>query len=174
MQRLFLIGPMGAGKTTLGRLLARELAYDFFDSDWAIEERTGVDIPTIFDYEGEVGFRKREKIMIQELTMRDRIVLATGGGAILSSDNRDILRRQGFVVYLKVSIRQQLIRTSRDQSRPLLQTDNPEQRLKKLADERNHLYESIADFTIDTDRFHTHALKNRILKAFKSQLGSSE
>lgn len=170
MQRLFLIGPMGAGKTTLGRLLARQLGYEFYDSDRVIEERTGVDIPTIFDYEGEAGFREREKKIIQELTRLDRIVLATGGGAILSSENRNILRRQGFVVYLKVSIQQQLLRTSRDQSRPLLQTENPEQRLQKLAEERNHLYESIADFTIDTDRYHTHALKNQITKAFKAQL----
>lgn len=170
MQRLFLIGPMGAGKTTLGRLLARQLGYDFFDSDRVIEERTGVDIPTIFDYEGEAGFRKRESVVIEELADLDRIVLATGGGAILSPKNRETLRRQGFVVYLKVSIQQQLIRTSRDQSRPLLQTENPGQRLQKLAEERNHLYESIADFAIDTDRHPTHALKNRITKAFKSQL----
>ena len=170
MQRLFLIGPMGAGKTTLGRLLARQLGFEFFDSDRVIEERTGVDIPTIFDYEGEAGFRKRESIVIEELTKLDHIVLATGGGAILSPKNREALRRQGFVVYLKVSIRQQLIRTSRDQSRPLLQTENPEQRLQKLAEERNHLYESIADFTIDTDRYHTQTLKNQITKSFKSQL----
>lgn len=160
---------MGAGKTTLGRLLARELGYDFYDSDRVIEERTGVDIPTIFDYEGEAGFRKRERAVIEELAQLDHIVLATGGGAILSPENREILRRQGFVVYLKVSVKQQLIRTSRDQSRPLLQTENPKQRLQALAKERNHLYTSIADFTIDTDRYHTHALKNRILKAFKSR-----
>lgn len=170
MNRLFLIGPMGAGKTTLGRLLARNLDYDFYDSDRVIEERTGVDIPTIFDYEGESGFREREKNILEELSLLDHVVLATGGGAILLAENRALLSRRGFIVYLKVSIRQQLLRTSRDQSRPLLQTENPKQRLQLLAEQRNPLYESIADFTIDTDRHHMYALKKRIIKAYKARL----
>jgi len=170
MQKLFLIGPMGAGKTTLGRMLARDLHYEFYDSDRVIEEHTGVDIATIFDYEGETGFREREKNTLEELTGIERIVLATGGGAVLLEENRKALSNRGFVVYLQVSIRQQLLRTCRDQSRPLLQTENPEQRLQQLAKERNPLYESVADFVIDTDRYQMYALKKRIIKAFKAQL----
>lgn len=161
---------MGAGKTTLGRLLARNLNYVFYDSDRVIEERTGVDIPTIFDYEGESGFREREKKILEELTSLNNVVLATGGGAILLPENRALLSKRGFIAYLKVSIRQQILRTSRDQSRPLLQTEDPQQRLQQLAEERNPLYESIADFSIDTDRHHMYALKKRIIKAYKAQL----
>jgi shikimate kinase len=161
---------MGAGKTTLGRLIARDLGYEFYDSDKVIEERTGVTIATIFDIEGEAGFREREKKIIAELAELNNIVMATGGGAILLEENRNVLKSRGFVVYLKVSVRQQLMRTSRDHSRPLLQTSNPKQRLETLARERNHLYEEIADLSIDTDRYHASTLKSRIIKAFKNNL----
>ncbi|HFD86486.1 MAG TPA: shikimate kinase AroK [Gammaproteobacteria bacterium] len=168
MQRLFLIGPMGAGKTTLGKLIARELDYQFIDSDRVIEERTGVSIPTIFDIEGEAGFRERESRIIDELTQLDNTVLATGGGAILRPENRDWLHDRGFVVYLKVSIRQQLERTSRDRSRPLLQTPDPAATLTEMAKLRAPLYETTAHFSINTNHSRTRTLKNKIIAAFEA------
>ena len=168
MQRLFLIGPMGAGKTTLGRLIAQDLGYDFVDSDRVIEARTGVTIPTIFDIEGEEGFRERESRIIDELTQRDRIVLATGGGAILRPENRRWLHERGFVVYLKVSIRQQLERTMRDRSRPLLQTPDPAATLTRLAEIRKPLYEETAHFSINTNHSRTRTLKNKIVAAYNA------
>ncbi len=167
MQRLFLIGPMGAGKTTLGRLIAQDLGYEFIDSDRVIEKRTGVTIPTIFDIEGEEGFRERESRIIDELTRKNQIVLATGGGAILRPENRQWLRERGFVVYLKVSIRQQLERTSRDKSRPLLQTPDPAATLTELAKLRTPLYEETAHFSINTNHSRTRTLKNKIISAFQ-------
>ncbi len=167
MHNLFLIGPMGAGKTTLGRIIAHELGYPFFDSDRVIEERTGVDIPTIFDYEGEQGFRNRESNVINELTQLKNIVLATGGGAILRKENRDRLARRGFVIYLKVSVKTQLERTSRDKSRPLLQIEDPEAKLRELADTRRPFYEATCDFSISTDEQRTRTLKNSIIKAYQ-------
>jgi len=172
MHNLFLIGPMGAGKTTLGRIIAHELGYPFFDSDRVIEERTGVDIPTIFDYEGERGFRNRESKIINELTQFNKVVLATGGGAVLRKENRDRLAQRGFVVYLKVSVRSQLERTSRDKTRPLLQIENPEAKLRELADARRPLYEATCDFSVSTDEQRTRALKISIIKAYKTSLGS--
>lgn len=166
MHRLFLIGPMGAGKTTLGRMIAEDLGYAFIDSDRVIEARTGVDIPTIFDFEGESGFREREARTIEDLTLMDNIVLATGGGAVLRAENRRLLRERGFVVYLRVSIASQLVRTARDRNRPLLQTVNPEAKLRALAEARTPLYESIAHLTVDTDHSRTRTLKNRIVLAY--------
>ncbi len=171
MHNLFLIGPMGAGKTTLGRIIAQELGYPFFDSDRVIEERTGVDIPTIFDYEGEQGFRDRESKVIDELTQLKKIVLATGGGAVLHKENRDRLAQRGFVIYLKVSVKSQLERTSKDTSRPLLQIEDPEAKLRELADARRPLYEATCDFSVSTDEQRTRALKNSIIKAYRRSLG---
>jgi len=171
MHNLFLIGPMGAGKTTLGRIIAQELGYPFFDSDRVIEERTGVDIPTIFDYEGEQGFRDRESKVIDELTQLKKVVLATGGGAVLRKENRDRLAQRGFVIYLKVSVKSQLDRTSRDKSRPLLQIEDPEAKLRELADARRPLYEATCDFSVSTDEQRTRALKNSIIKAYRRSLG---
>ncbi len=122
---IFLIGPMGAGKSTIGRQVASLLGLDFDDTDHEIQRRTGVDIPTIFDYEGEEGFRKRESAVIDDLTQRGSLVLATGGGSILNPDNRRNLSSRGFVVYLYCSPEQQYERTLRDRSRPLLQTEDP-------------------------------------------------
>ncbi|MGV6858027.1 MAG: shikimate kinase AroK [bacterium] len=170
MQRIFLIGPMGSGKTTLGRLIASSLRYDFADSDKEIEDKTGVSIPTIFDYEGEDGFREREIQAIDELTQRDRIVLATGGGAVIRPENRISLHERGFVVYLKVSVHVQLMRTSRDKNRPLLQTSDPRSVLKKLAAERAPLYEEAAHFSIHTDHIRARTLKSRIIKAYNQHL----
>lgn len=168
MQNLFLIGPMGAGKTTLGRMIANDLGYQFFDSDRVIEERTGVDIPTIFDYEGEQGFRKRESRIIDELSRLKHIVLATGGGAVLRKENRDHLMQRGFVVYLQVSVKTQLKRTSKDQSRPLLQTEDPEEKLRQLAAVRTPLYEATCDLSVDTDHLHMRTLKNDIISACRN------
>jgi len=173
MPRLFLIGPMGAGKTTLGRLVAGELGFEFIDSDRVIEERTGVDIPTIFHFEGEEGFRAREARVIDELTQRDHIVLATGGGAILREENRSHLHNRGFVVYLKVSVNQQLLRTSRDRGRPLLNNPNPERTLIELAAARTPLYERVAHFTIDTEHSRTRYLKSRIVTTFQKHQAES-
>ncbi len=151
MPSVFLIGPMGAGKTTVGRKLAEQLGCSFFDSDHCIEERCGADIPWIFDIEGEAGFRQRERQIIDELTQQNNIVLATGGGAILLPDNRKHLAARGVVIYLRASIEQQVKRTSKDKNRPLLQTANPKITLTRLFNERDPLYSSIADKIIDTD-----------------------
>jgi shikimate kinase len=142
---------MGSGKSTIGQLLARRLGLTFLDSDKEIERRTGVDIPTIFDIEGEAGFRTRERKVIDELSRREGIVLATGGGAVTSAENRKTLASRGTVVYLDTSVEQQLARTSRDRNRPLLQTSDRRARLEALLSERGPLYRSLADIIIDTD-----------------------
>lgn len=151
MRNLILVGPMGAGKSTIGRLLAKELRMPFKDSDKEIEQRTGADIPWIFDVEGEQGFREREQAIIAELCDLDGVVLATGGGAVLREANRVSLKGGGQVIYLFTSIEQQLGRTSRDRNRPLLQTSNPEQVLVDLMSVRDPLYREIADLIIETD-----------------------
>lgn len=147
MQNLILIGPMGSGKTTVGKQLAKRTRMDFVDSDHMIEERCGVSISTIFDIEGENGFRKRETKMLAELCDRSGVVLATGGGAIVSEENR-ILLRKGFVVYLKTSIETQLARTQKNQNRPLLENVDAETKLRQLMDERGKLYEQEADLVV--------------------------
>ncbi len=147
---LFLTGPMGSGKSTIGRQLARQLGVEFHDSDHEIEQRTGVDIPLIFEIEGEQGFRKRERAVIDELTQLPDIVLATGGGAILDPDNRDHLGQRGRVIYLHTPVDVQLARTSNDRNRPLLQTEDPRQRLEDLMEVREPLYRETADMVINT------------------------
>ena len=148
---LFLTGPMGAGKSTIGRQLAKQLGRPFHDSDHEIESRTGVDIPLIFELEGEAGFRKRETTVIDELTRLPNIVLATGGGAILDPANREHLKTRGQVIYLHTSVNHQLKRTRKDRNRPLLQTDNPRKKLEELMSVRDPLYREIAGIVIDTD-----------------------
>ena len=159
---------MGAGKTTIGRLLAKSLAVPFYDSDKAIEENTGVDIPTIFEFEGEDGFRDREQKMIRQLTKIDGIVMATGGGAILREENRKLLQENGFVVYLKCSVDRILERTRRDTQRPLLKTDNPRGKIEDLFDQREPLYLACADFQIDTGTLPSKIVANHILNEFRS------
>ena len=151
MQNLILVGPMGAGKSTIGRLLAKEMRLQFKDSDKEIEQRTGADIPWIFDVEGEQGFREREQLMVAELCELQGVVIATGGGVVLRAENRKALRDGGRVVYLHASVEQQLERTSRDRNRPLLQTAEPGKVLRGLMEIRDPLYREIADVIIETD-----------------------
>lgn len=152
MRNLILVGPMGAGKSTIGRLLAKELHLTFKDSDKEIEVRTGADIPWIFDVEGEAGFREREQAVLADLCREDGLVLATGGGAVLRAENRAALHAGGRVIYLHTSVEQQLERTARDRNRPLLRTANPGQVLRELLATRDPLYREIADVVIETDQ----------------------
>jgi len=148
---IFLIGPMGSGKTAVGRHLARLFRFTFHDSDADIEAKTGVDIAFIFEKEGEAGFRLREKESIERLTLLESIVLATGGGAVIEPDNRRALAERGSVVYLATSIDQQMERTRHGRHRPLLNDTDPEEKLKDLMQRRAALYAEIADLTVSTD-----------------------
>ena len=148
---LFLVGLMGAGKTTIGRQLAKRLKLTFIDSDHEIEARTGTNIPWIFDIEGEKGFRKRERDVIDELTQRQGIVLATGGGAVMDKRNRSHLSERGMVIYLHTSLDQLVKRTAKDRNRPLLQTGAPHTRLEELLVVRDPVYREIADLVVETD-----------------------
>ncbi len=154
---------MGAGKTTVGRALAKKLDKQFIDSDHEIEARSGVSIPVIFEIEGEAGFRQREAEVIRNLTERENIVLATGGGAILRLENRELLRSRGTVVYLRADINQILQRTAKDKNRPLLQTADPRQKLEQLSREREPLYSEVAHVVIDTGRPNISSLVQVIL-----------
>lgn len=148
----FLVGLMGAGKTTVGRLLAKHYGCAFHDSDHEIEARTGVKIPVIFEIEGEAGFRKREENAIAELSALSGIVLATGGGVVLSAANRESLRKNGLVIYLRGSPEHLYERTRHDRNRPLLQTENPLAKLRELYKQRDPLYREVADIVVDTGR----------------------
>ena len=163
-RNIFLVGPMGAGKSTIGRQLAQLLNMDFDDTDAEIEERAGADIGWIFDVEGEEGFRKREERLINELTQRQGIVLSTGGGAVLSKDNRNHLSARGIVIYLETTVDKQYQRTQRDKKRPLLQ-DVTDQRqvLEDLAKVRNPLYEEVADITLPTDEQSAKVMATQII-----------
>ncbi len=151
-RNIFLVGPMGAGKSTIGRQLSQQLNMEFFDSDQEIEKRTGADISWVFDVEGENGFRLRERKIIDELTKKQGIVLATGGGSVKFKENRNFLSARGIVIYLETTIEKQLARTKRDKKRPLLQVNIENYVvLEALARERNPLYKEIADITVQTD-----------------------
>jgi len=147
---VFLIGPMGAGKTTIGRHLATLLHKRFVDVDHEIEKRTGVSIPVIFEIEGEAGFRRRESAVIEELTRDTSIVLATGGGAVLLEENRKVLKDRGTVAYLQADIDTLVERTRRDRNRPLLQTENPRAKIEELLQQREPIYREVADIIINT------------------------
>ena len=151
LRRVFLVGPMGAGKTTIGKYLAQQLNLQFADSDTEIEARTGADIPWIFDVEGEEGFRVREQQAVAEMTLWDNVLLATGGGVIMRQENRQVLAARGFVIYLHATVDEQVRRTHRDRRRPLLQDGDPEEILGNLMVVRDPLYREIADHIIDTD-----------------------
>ena len=164
---IFLTGPMGAGKSTIGRQLSKQLGLPFHDSDHEIETRTGVDIPLIFELEGEAGFRKRECVAIDDLTRLPGIVLATGGGAILDPSNRERLSSRGKVIYLHASVNQQLKRTRMDRNRPLLQTEDPRARLGELMATRDPLYREVANLIIDTDGLRVRDVVNKIVQLLK-------
>lgn len=166
---LILIGPMGAGKSTLGRILAQRLNWPLFDSDTEIQKRTGASIPLIFEIEGEQGFRDRETSMLDELCRRDYIVLSTGGGAVTRPENRRILRSGGWVVYLYADINLQLERTANDNQRPLLQNTNRREKLEQLMAERDPLYRQTADFIIKSGFQSPKSLADEILQAWWAQ-----
>lgn len=149
---IFLVGMMGAGKTTVGRTLARRLGRSFVDSDHEIEARTGVSISVVFEIEGEAGFRKRETEALERLTAMDQLVLATGGGAVLAAGNRELLRSRGCVLYLHGQPRDLWLRTRHDRTRPLLQGGDSRERLEQLYEQRDPLYREVADLVVDTGR----------------------
>jgi shikimate kinase len=151
-RNIFLIGPMGVGKSTIGRQLATLMGMEFEDTDHEIQRRTGVDISTVFDFEGEEGFRRREKQVVEDMTLRSGLVLATGGGVVLDPENRRALSGRGVVVYLSCSPEQQYRRTKRDRNRPLLQTEDKMSKLRNLMDEREPLYLEMADLVVSTEK----------------------
>lgn len=172
-ENVYLIGPMGSGKTTIGQRLAKKLGLVFLDNDHELQEQTGASVNLIFDLEGEAGFRKRETDMLKKLTARKGVLLATGGGSILAKENRELLAGTGTVVYLRTSVNQQVRRLSRDKSRPLLQSGDRKEKLTQLANERNPLYEDLADITFQTRNRSlesaTEALYQTILSHRKNQ-----
>lgn len=169
----FLVGLMGAGKTTVGRALARMTDKQFLDSDHEIEARTGVRVPLIFEIEGESGFRAREAEVIAELTSLPDIVLATGGGAILDPVNRECLKQNGFVIYLRANVEDLYMRTCHDKNRPLLQTANPKARLQELFEARDPLYREVADLVVDTSRQSVHQLLTRLQKELERHFNAN-
>ncbi len=169
LPNVYLVGPMGAGKTTVGRHLAELLGREFLDSDQEIERKTGATIPWIFEKEGEKGFRNRETMVIDELTARSHLVVATGGGAVTQLPNREFLKQRGIVVYLYTPVEIQLQRTYRDKNRPLLQVENPEQKLRDLLAIRDPLYREIADYIIETNQGAARDLAQKIFHMIVSQ-----
>lgn len=167
VQRIFLVGPMGAGKSTIGRLLSQRLAWAFVDLDTDIERRCGANIPWIFDVEGEEGFRARETSVLEELSLSDETVLATGGGVVLREYNRTLLKERGLVVFLKTSVEQLVERTARDRNRPLLQVPDREQRIRDILSERLPLYNEVADLVIETDGMTPQAVVSRIVRTVR-------
>ena len=162
-ENIILVGPMGSGKTTIGRVVAREFGLDFHDCDHELERQTGASVNLIFDVEGEAGFRKRETALLRKLTGQNNVLIATGGGAVVREVNRKLLVRSGLIVWLKTSVDQQLKRLSHDKSRPLLQAPDRRERLRNLALERDSLYASVADLEFSsTDRHYRHAAKELI------------
>lgn len=174
MENIYLIGLMGVGKTTIGKQLARALQHPFYDSDKVIEETAGATIPTIFEYEGEDGFRVREQQVIAQLTSKQGIVMATGGGSIIRAENREALKSSGFIVYLQCSIDRILFRTRHDTQRPLLRTENPRQRLRSLLEEREPLYLECADFKIDSGALPGKTVVKTILQQYQAALETHE
>jgi len=163
-KNIFLIGPMGAGKSAVGRHLARTLHLTFADSDDEVESRTGVDIAFIFEKEGEEGFRKREAAAIDDLTRQDGVVLATGGGAVIDADTRSHLGGRGFVVYLYTTVDQQVARTQKSRERPLLESGDPRGTLQELLLARDPLYREIADLVVETDGRKVHSVASEIIE----------
>lgn len=169
---VFLVGLMGAGKTTVGRVLARHLRKTFVDADHELEARTGVAIPVIFELEGEPGFRAREAALIRELVKRRDIVLATGGGAVLRPENREALVSHGIVIYLNASVDDLWARTRHDKNRPLLQTADPRARLQALFQERDPLYREIADIIVTSGHHSVHQVVREIEQKLAAYAGT--
>lgn len=159
----FLVGMMGAGKSTIGRMLASAIGFEFIDADRELEARSGVSIPTMFEIEGEAGFRRREAALLDELSQRAGIVLATGGGAVLDPQTRQQLRERGLVIYLRASADEVFRRTRRDKSRPLLQTGNPRERIEQLIAEREPLYAEVAHLTFQSAASNPRRLVERLV-----------
>lgn len=168
---LVLVGMMGSGKTTMGRVLAKHLDKNFVDSDEEIIRRTGVTIPHIFDIEGEAGFRQREAATIRELAGRDNMVLATGGGAVLDEQNRVLLQQNGIVIYLRASVHDLWQRTRHDRNRPLLQTDNPHAKLTELFHLRDPLYRQVSDIVVQSGKQNAHALMLHLVDEIEAYRG---
>lgn len=168
IDRIFLVGLMGAGKSTIGKQLAKVLHKEFVDSDREIEAQTGATIPLIFELEGEEGFRRRECEMIDRLTRQADTVLATGGGAVLNEENRKVLRERGLVVYLHATVDQLLERTRMDRNRPLLQTEDPRARLEELLEARDPLYRDVADITVDTGKSSIRDVVQQLVQQFEA------
>lgn len=160
---VILVGMMGSGKTTMGRALAKQLDRQFVDSDEEIQHRTGVTIPHIFDVEGESGFRARESSVIADLVKRENMILATGGGAVLMEQNRAEMRQNGIVIYLKASVHDLWQRTRHDRNRPLLQTDDPHAKLTELFQQRDALYQQVADIVIQSGKLSVHTLMLQVV-----------
>ena len=171
--KVYLVGPMGAGKSTIGRVLAGELKLPFRDSDRVIEERTGADIPWIFDVEGESGFRARESGVLSELAEQEPAVIATGGGIVINEANRDLMRASGFVCYLTAAVDHLVERTARDKKRPLLQVENPRQKIVDLLAERDPLYRQVADFVVATDRRSPRTVVQEIVQLLERARGAN-
>mgnify|MGYP001825772501 CR=1 FL=1 len=169
-QNIFLIGPMGSGKTSIGKHLARILGLDFYDCDHELERLTGASVNLIFDLEGEAGFRVRETNLLEQLTEKHKVLIATGGGTVCKPENRAMLRSRGFVVYLKTSVDNQLRRLSHDKSRPLLQAEDRTQRLLDLARVRNPLYEETADLVFKTRNSSVQSTAKMLAKTILEQL----
>ena len=166
---LFIVGPMGAGKTTIGKLLAKHLGRNFIDSDHYICEQTGADIPWIFEQEGEAGFREREARVIAELIELPNVVLATGGGVVTQLQNRENLKKQGITIYLRANVDVQLKRTSKDKSRPLLNHPNPRSVLQSLFEVRDPLYLEVADIVVETGEGYPRYMLKKIMEALKQK-----
>ncbi|MEJ2131207.1 MAG: shikimate kinase AroK [Gammaproteobacteria bacterium] len=168
-RNVFLVGPMGAGKSTVGKIVAEQLGLDFLDSDREIEVRTGADIAWIFDVEGEQGFRDREEAVLDELTARSGVVVATGGGAIVRPETRKRLISRGIVIYLETPLSQQVERTSADKRRPLLRNGEPQEILGRLQEERDPLYRETADLVFRADRRSARALAVEIVRTLREE-----
>jgi len=169
-RNIILIGPMGSGKSTVGNIIAKRLNREFQDSDQYIEKRTGVDIARIFDIEGEQGFRDRESNALKELLSQNNRVIATGGGSVLREENQKLLKQQGYIVFLDTSVKQQLQRLRRDKKRPLLQTENPRERLEALFEQRHPIYLELADLQVKTDKRVARRLAADIIKQLPDSL----
>jgi len=170
MLPIFLVGPMGVGKSTIGKLLAAELSYCFMDSDREIEQRAGADVSWIFDVEGEVGFRKREAAIIKELSQRHDSVIATGGGAILNIGTRQLLKEAGYTFYINAPLSVLLERTSQDRSRPLLQVKDPRASFQRILSERQSLYKEVSRFELSSSEFSSKEIVSKIVSKIVTHL----